>query len=120
MIETIRQGLAAEGMTVSLSQLCRWCEVSRRTVYYAPVKTSPVVHTRFAEPIKARIKDQPSCGKALIVPLSRRYARGQFTVPNGGTLVVSCGVRCSTLPFRTFFPPDIIVCEFTGSASVPD
>jgi predicted MPP superfamily phosphohydrolase len=62
-------------------------------------------------------------GKALIVPkgeLSRRYVRGQFTVPNGGTLVVSCGVGCSTLPFRTFSPPDIIVCELTGSVGVPD
>lgn len=30
----VRQGLQADGITVSISKLCRWFEVPRRTVYY--------------------------------------------------------------------------------------
>jgi putative transposase len=41
VIETIRQGLQADGITVSISKLCRWFEVPRRTVYYRPVKAAP-------------------------------------------------------------------------------
>ncbi|MBF3850438.1 IS3 family transposase, partial [Burkholderia pseudomallei] len=34
VIETIRQGLKDEGIAVSISKLCRWFEVPRRTMYY--------------------------------------------------------------------------------------
>ena len=40
MIEMIRQGLQADGITVSISKLCRWFEVPRRTVYYRSVKST--------------------------------------------------------------------------------
>jgi len=33
VIETIRQGLQEEGVVVSISHLCRWFEVPRRTFY---------------------------------------------------------------------------------------
>ena len=38
MILSIQQGLQAEGFKVSMSQLCRWFEVPRRTAYYKPCK----------------------------------------------------------------------------------
>jgi Transposase len=41
VIETIRQGLKDDGLTVSISQLCRWFDVPRRTVYYPPTRKSP-------------------------------------------------------------------------------
>lgn len=50
MIETIRQGLQADGITVSISKLCRWFEVPRRTVYYRPVKAAPTLQERFVAP----------------------------------------------------------------------
>ncbi|MXK56206.1 IS3 family transposase, partial [Burkholderia pseudomallei] len=50
VIETIRQGLKDEGIAVSISKLCRWFEVPRRTMYYRPVKSEPKVQARFAEP----------------------------------------------------------------------
>lgn len=53
MIETIHQGLQAEGITVSIAKLCRWFGVPRRTVYYKPVKSAPKVDPKFATPIKA-------------------------------------------------------------------
>ena len=34
MIETIRQGLKEDGLAISVSKLCRWTGVPRRTVYY--------------------------------------------------------------------------------------
>ena len=35
MIETIRQGLKADGIHVPISKLCQWFAVPRRTVYSA-------------------------------------------------------------------------------------
>ena len=55
-------------------------------------------------------------GKALYVPrgpYNRAYASGRFAVGAGGrgTLLVSRGIGCSTVPVRLFAPPDIIVCD---------
>ncbi|ARU21850.1 hypothetical protein RSSE_c1430 [Ralstonia solanacearum] len=69
MIEMIRQGLQADGITVSIAKLCRWFEVPRRTVYYRPVKAEPKVQTRFAEPIKAMIEESPSFGYRTVAHL---------------------------------------------------
>lgn len=41
MILRLQQGLLDEGVRASLSQLCRWFEVSRRTVYYRTHKGYP-------------------------------------------------------------------------------
>ncbi|MBA3968936.1 MAG: metallophosphoesterase family protein [Gemmatimonadetes bacterium] len=52
-------------------------------------------------------------GRAIIVPhgpLSRRYSRGRFQV-NGGTMIVSRGIGASTLPFRAFSTPEVMVCH---------
>ena len=69
MIETIHQGLQEEGVVVSISQLCRWFEVPRRTFYYQSVKSPPKVQPRFAEPIKAMIEDNPSFGYRTVAHL---------------------------------------------------
>ena len=52
MILHIHQGLKEYGFTVRMTKLCRRFEVPRRTVYYKPVKLTPKVQERFAEPIK--------------------------------------------------------------------
>ncbi|MGB6116287.1 MAG: hypothetical protein WBF97_14540 [Comamonas sp.] len=59
MIEAIHQGLQVDGITVSISILCRWFEVPRRSVYYRPVKAAPAQQERFVAPIKAMIEDEP-------------------------------------------------------------
>jgi len=69
VIETIRQGLQAEGITVSIAKLCRWFNVPRRTVYYRPVKAAPKVDKRFSEPIKAMIEESPSFGYRTVAHL---------------------------------------------------
>lgn len=69
MIETIHQGLKEEGVVVSISKLCKWFDVPRRTVYYRPVKAEPVVQARFSEPIKAMIEESPSFGYRTVAHL---------------------------------------------------
>lgn len=69
MIETIRQGLQAEGITVSIAKLCRWFGVPRRKVYYKPVKSVPKVDPKFATPIKAMIEESPSFGYRTVAHL---------------------------------------------------
>lgn len=69
MIETIRQGLKEDGFTVSISKICQWFGVPRRTVYYKPVRSAPKVQDRFAGPIKAMIAENPSFGYRTVAHL---------------------------------------------------
>jgi putative transposase len=69
MIETIRQGLQAEGITVSIARLCRWFGMPRRMMYYRPVKAAPKVDDRYAEPIEALIEQSPSFGYRTVAHL---------------------------------------------------
>ncbi|HYC32377.1 MAG TPA: metallophosphoesterase, partial [Gemmatimonadales bacterium] len=53
-------------------------------------------------------------GIPVVVPhgrLSRRYARGRYALEGGRVLIVSRGIGCSTLPFRMFAPPEVVVCD---------
>jgi len=58
VIETIRQGLRDDGFAVSISKLCRWFEVPRRTVYYRPSRKQPALQGRFLQPIKQMIEEK--------------------------------------------------------------
>ena len=69
MIETIRQGLMAEGIHVSISKLCRWFEVPRRSVYYRPVKAMPKIQEHLAEPVKKMIEENPAFGYRTVASL---------------------------------------------------
>jgi predicted MPP superfamily phosphohydrolase len=57
-------------------------------------------------------------GYAPITPsgaLSRTYLAGRFTLPDGGTMVVSRGVGTSTIPVRWNAPADLIVITLHGA-----
>src|SRR5690606_253171 len=69
MIETIRQGLKEDGYTVSISKLCQWFGIPRRTVYYKPTKAAPKVKPELAERIKAMIEESPSFGYRTVAYL---------------------------------------------------
>jgi len=71
MILHIQQGLKEDGFTVPMTKLCRWFEVPRRTVYYKPVKSTPKVQERFAEPIKQMIEAEPSFGYRTVASLQQ-------------------------------------------------
>ncbi len=62
MIQSIHQGLLAEGIRVPLTRLCYRFGVQRRTVYGRPTKVAPKVDPRFVEPIRAMIGQEPSFG----------------------------------------------------------
>ena len=66
---TIQQGLRDDGVAVSMSQLCRWFAVPRRTVYYQPVKSAPVVRPELAVPIKQLTEAEPSFGYRTVAGL---------------------------------------------------
>ena len=69
MIQTVKQGLKAEGVKVPMTKLCQWFEVPRRTVYYKPTKSAPKVQERFEKPIKAMIEQDPSYGYRTVAGL---------------------------------------------------
>jgi putative transposase len=69
VIETIRQGLKAEGVEVSISQLCRWFEVPRRSFYYRPTKPAPKVRDDLVAPVKALIEQEPAFGYRTVAGL---------------------------------------------------
>lgn len=71
MILRVQQGLLDEGVKASLSQLCRWFEAPRRTVYYQPTKAVPKVDEQLAAPIKAMIEENPSFGYRTVAYLLR-------------------------------------------------
>jgi putative transposase len=61
--------LADDCYQVSISQLCRWFGVPRRTVYYRPRRSSPKVNSALAERIKALIEEEPSFGYRTVAGL---------------------------------------------------
>ena len=69
MIKTIRQGLKDDGFAVSISKLCRWFAVPRRTVYYRPSRKQPALQDRFLQPIKQIIEENPSFGYQTVAHL---------------------------------------------------
>ena len=62
MVETIRQGLKADGFDVSICKLCWWFSVPRRTAYCRTTKAAAELQERFVAPIKALIEENPSFG----------------------------------------------------------
>ncbi|KDC17638.1 transposase, IS3 family [Bordetella bronchiseptica E014] len=77
MIETIRLGLQAEGIAVSIAKLCRWFNGPRRTVCYKAVKVPPKLDPQFVVPIKALIEESPSFGYQTVAHL---LGFGKYTV----------------------------------------
>ncbi|MGY0561681.1 DDE-type integrase/transposase/recombinase [Luteimonas sp. A277] len=69
MISSIRQGLKDDGIEVSISKLCRWFGVPRRTVYYRPTKAPPKVRPELAASIKQLIEKEPSFGYRTVAGL---------------------------------------------------
>jgi putative transposase len=69
VIQTVKQGLKAEGVKVPMSKLCQWFEAPRRTAHYKPIKSPPKVQERFEKPIKAMIEQDPSYGYRTVAGL---------------------------------------------------
>ena len=69
MILSLQQGLAEEGVRVSLVKLCQWFEMPRRSVYYRSTKAAPKVQEQLVKPIKAMIEENPSFGYRTVAHL---------------------------------------------------
>jgi putative transposase len=79
MIETVQQGLKAEGHEVSIQKLCEWFGLPRRTFYYKSVKSAPKVQQCFERPIKAMIEEHPSFGYRTVAHLPTKRLAGAET-----------------------------------------
>ena len=51
-------------------------------------------------------------------PLSRRYNRGRHSLGPGGTLIVSVGLGCTTLPIRINSDPEIVICRLSPTSDL--
>ena len=69
MIEAIRQGLRDDGFEVSVSKLCTWFGIARRTMYYRSIKSPPKLQEQLVLPIKALIEEEPSFGYRTVANL---------------------------------------------------
>ena len=69
MITALRQGLKDDGYEVSISKLCQWFGVARRSVYYKATKAPPMVKPELAGPIKAMIEEEPAFGYRTVASL---------------------------------------------------
>ncbi len=77
MIEGLRQGLKDDGVSVSISKLCQWFNIPRRTVYYKPCTAPPRLNPAFVEPIKAMIEAVTCHCKVPPRPIRVRPLRGR-------------------------------------------
>ncbi len=96
MIETIRQGLKEDGYTVSISKLCQWFGMPRRTVYYKPTKAAPKVDSKLAEPIKAMTEELPSFGyrtAAYLLRMNKNTVQRIFQLKGGQVKKRAIGFR---------------------------
>ena len=71
MILSLQQGLAQDGLAVSMVKLCQWFQVPRRTVYYRSTKAAPKLQEHLGAPIKAMIEENPSFGYRTVAHLLR-------------------------------------------------
>ena len=58
-----------DGFEVSISRLCRWFNVPRRSFYYWSRKAAPKTRPELVEPIKALIEQEPSFGYRTVAGL---------------------------------------------------
>lgn len=54
---------------MSVSQLCRWFGIPRRTVYYRPTKSAPRLRDDLVQPVKVLIEQEPSFGYRTVAGL---------------------------------------------------
>ncbi|MFC3913001.1 DUF1153 domain-containing protein [Pseudaeromonas sharmana] len=69
IVADVQQGLRAEGTEVSVSKICRWFGLPRRSWYYRSVKAAPKVQEHLVTPIKAMIEENPSFGYRTVAAL---------------------------------------------------
>ena len=66
----VRSELAQEGHKVSITQLCRWLGIARRSFYYKPKAREPKIDARKIQRIKATIEQYPSYGYRRVALLT--------------------------------------------------
>ena len=71
----VRSEMEAEGYKLSITQLSRWFEIPRRTLYYKPKARKPKVDPVRVEQVKAKIEQFPTYGYrrlALLLGMNKK------------------------------------------------
>ena len=92
-------GTESRGVTVSISKLCRWFEVPRRTVYYRATRKPPAVQDRYHQPIKQMIEENPSFGYRTVARLlnfNKNSVRRVFQLLRWQVKKTACGLATSS------------------------
>ena len=123
MIESVRQGLESEGVSVPITKLCRWFEMPRRTLYYKPTKAAPKVQERFEKPIKAMIDQDPSFGYRTVANLlsfNKILSSGSFRFEAGRSrsapLALDLGYKPCRLSQQHPMSAGRLICAESGRA----
>ena len=74
---------------VSISKLCGWLGVPRRSFYYRPVKGAPKVKPELEAPVKALIEQEPSFGYRTMAWLLGRVREPFLLRSDNGVIVTS-------------------------------
>ena len=131
LIQTLHEGLLAEGVTVPIARLCAWFGVLRRTVYYKPAKAAPKVDPRFAETIKAMIEAGPSFGYRTVARLQQSHraagsassrCRRRRLSPAGMTSISGANVRSAIRSALALAPhprQTVLAGEFRRASGPP-
>lgn len=101
MMTKLQQDLKSEGTKVTMSQLCRWFAVPRRTAYHKPCKAPPKVQERFEAPIKAMIDQDHSCGyrtMAGLLKLNKNTVQRIFQIRGWQVKQRPIGFRVQAMP----------------------
>ena len=69
LIRRLHEQFQADGLKMTLSRLCEWFGVARRSVSYRSHKKAAVVKACYAEPIKQLIEAEPSFGYRTVAAL---------------------------------------------------
>ena len=69
LIWRLHEQFKSDGVEVSISRLCAWFGIARRSVYYRPHSKKPVVQEQYEVPIKKLIEEEPSFGYKTVAAL---------------------------------------------------
>ncbi len=71
----VQSELALEGCQISITKLCRWFGISRRTFYYKPVQRTPRIDKKRVEKVKEKMEQFPTYGYrrlALLLEMNKK------------------------------------------------
>ncbi len=105
----VQSEMAADGQSVSITKLCRWFGISRRTFYYKPVARTPKLDPIKVEKVKEKMEEFPNYGYrrlALLLDMNKKAVQRILKLKGWQVRKRSKGhrPRAKAVPSRSLFP----------------